>query len=210
MNHPHRLLPWTGEGGRPCYLSTDGAGPLTRYADRIEALQLGLAAKLHRRAREALDSARAVGDEDTHTVRQLTDALGDALRIAECRRKRLDRPEGPLLAAVRATHPHSPDRLALLGLPGTVLSSAPAARQHVRATARAWGVPGDVVDTLETVTGELVANALEHGDSWEVAVTLTVAEDRVTVGVTDEGRDAAAFTFVRAEPGPEQEHGGGC
>ncbi|MFF4604501.1 hypothetical protein ACFY12_17460 [Streptomyces sp. NPDC001339] len=36
-----RRLPWTGEDGRPCYLSTDGDGPLSRLADRIEAAQLG-------------------------------------------------------------------------------------------------------------------------------------------------------------------------
>ncbi|MFD5355920.1 hypothetical protein [Streptomyces sp. NPDC058657] len=102
----------------------------------------------------------------------MTDALGDALRIADCRRRWLDRPEGPLLAAVRTAHPHSPGRVALLGLPGTDLASTPAARRHVRTTARARGVPVDVLDSLETVTGALVANALEHGDSAELAVTL--------------------------------------
>ncbi|CAM5505189.1 hypothetical protein GCM10010329_63590 [Streptomyces spiroverticillatus] len=48
MSHPYRPLPWTGEAGQPCHLSTDGFGPATRHADRIEALQLGLADKLLR------------------------------------------------------------------------------------------------------------------------------------------------------------------
>jgi anti-sigma regulatory factor (Ser/Thr protein kinase) len=66
------------------------------------------------------------------------------------------------------------------------------------------------VDSLETVTGELVANPLEHSDSGEIAVTLSRTAERVlTVGVSDEGRDAEAFESVRSPPGPEQEHGRG-
>jgi hypothetical protein len=42
-----RLLPWSGPGGKPCYLSTDDRdGYVSRLADRIEALQLGAADQL--------------------------------------------------------------------------------------------------------------------------------------------------------------------
>ncbi|CAM5505119.1 hypothetical protein GCM10010329_63580 [Streptomyces spiroverticillatus] len=139
----------------------------------------------------------------------MTDALRDTLHIAECRRLRLDEPQSPLLAAARTAHQNSPDRLTLLALPGTDLASAPAARHHVTTAARAWGAPPGLVDSLETVTGELAANALEHGDSWEVVVALSAAAGLLTVGVTDEGRDADALVSVRTESGPEQEHGRG-
>lgn len=42
-----RLLPWAGPEGKPCYLTGDGSGGyLSRLADNMEAVQLGLAADL--------------------------------------------------------------------------------------------------------------------------------------------------------------------
>ncbi|MFJ7126428.1 hypothetical protein [Streptomyces sp. NPDC098101] len=41
-----RLLPWTGDGGKPCYLLGDGEGYVSRVADNIESVQLGMAADL--------------------------------------------------------------------------------------------------------------------------------------------------------------------
>jgi hypothetical protein len=42
-----RLLPWTGEGGQPAYLTTDGEGSfVSRFADDLEALQLEMAERL--------------------------------------------------------------------------------------------------------------------------------------------------------------------
>ncbi len=40
---PARLLPWTGSEGKPCYLLTDGDGPLSRLADVVEATHLDMA-----------------------------------------------------------------------------------------------------------------------------------------------------------------------
>ncbi|WP_164992213.1 hypothetical protein [Streptomyces sp. L2] len=37
-----RLLPWAGEGGKPCYLIGDGAGYLSRVADGVESVQLAM------------------------------------------------------------------------------------------------------------------------------------------------------------------------
>ncbi|MER6104717.1 hypothetical protein ABT115_20930 [Streptomyces sp. NPDC001832] len=84
-----RLLPWTGEDGRPCYLSTDGTGPLSRLADQIEYVQLGLAGKLLDHVRVVLSDATPETSELRLLTAQLADALRDALLIAESRGDRL-------------------------------------------------------------------------------------------------------------------------
>lgn len=209
---PYRLLPWTEDGRTPCYLSTHGTGPVTRHADHLEELQLALADKLLSHAEDVLDKPDC---ELAPYTRQLTEALRDALRIAECRRERLTTPESPAVEAARATltHAGTPTALTLLTLPGEDLASAPAARHHLTAIARAWGLPPDLVDALETVTGELVANALEHSDSWGITVTLArTGKDSVTVGVTDEGEEDGDDCPTRAiphTPSPDQESGRG-
>ncbi|NDK29407.1 hypothetical protein FSY75_34240 [Streptomyces sp. TR1341] len=74
-----RLLPWSGSDGKPCYLSTDDkAGFMSRLADNIEAVQLGMAAELLNHASETL------GDEDSapEDVRLLADKLTGSLREA--------------------------------------------------------------------------------------------------------------------------------
>jgi anti-sigma regulatory factor (Ser/Thr protein kinase) len=222
---PPRLLPWTGEYGQPCYLSTDGNGPASRIADRIEDVQLGLAGRLLDRARDVLSKAEPWAVPATELVflaGQLTDALRDALLIAESRGARLATSEServplngarampPLVEVVRdalARCPAAPQALGLLSLPGGDLISAGAARRFVRMAARSWRLPPDTADILETITGELAANALEHTDSHSIAVTLSHTADTATVSVTDEGRGAQVF--VPNEPGPEREHGRG-
>lgn len=81
-----RLLPWSGAEGKPCYLSTDDSdGHMSRLADNIEAVQLGMAAELLEQALEVL------GDEDAELealrllVRDLTGSLREALRVATSR-----------------------------------------------------------------------------------------------------------------------------
>ncbi|WP_196217863.1 ATP-binding protein [Streptomyces blattellae] len=81
-----------------------------------------------------------------------------------------------------------PRRLAQLALPGRDRASARAARRHVRDTARGWGLPPAAVDDLETIAGELVANAVEHSDSRTITVTFSVTAWTAVVGVTDEGQ----------------------
>lgn len=78
-----RLLPWSGPEGKPCYLSTDDSeGHMSRLANNIEAVQLGMAAELLEQAMEVL------GDEDAELealrllVTDLTGALREALRVA--------------------------------------------------------------------------------------------------------------------------------
>ncbi|MEU2529329.1 hypothetical protein ACFWI0_21595 [[Kitasatospora] papulosa] len=85
-----RLLPWSGPGDKPCYLSTDDVGGhMSRLADTIEAVQLGMAAELLEMAAVTLD------DEDTDPIelrrlgRALTGAVKDVLRIAVSRGHRV-------------------------------------------------------------------------------------------------------------------------
>lgn len=209
-----RLLPWTGGDGRRCFLVSDGDGPVSRIADRVEATQLGLADRLLGRAREAIAEPGLPVGELGSLAAQLTEALQDALLIAECRGARLDAglrtPD--LLCEGLEVLPHvvGARGFALLTLPGRDRASARTARRRVRDTARAWGLLPGTVDDLETITGELVANALEHSDSQTVTVTCALTAGPVTISVTDEG---TGYTRVAAapatRPGPEQEHGRG-
>ncbi|MET8023328.1 hypothetical protein AB0D78_08280 [Streptomyces avermitilis] len=81
-----RLLPWSGPGGKPCYLSTDDRdGYMSRLADNIEAVQLGTANELLKQAAETLGDEQA-GPEDVRLLaKDLTGALRDVLRVATSR-----------------------------------------------------------------------------------------------------------------------------
>ena len=85
-----RLLPWTGQEDKPCYLITDEhGGPVSRLADTTESVQLGMGAELLAHARELLpDTPRG---ELRFLAERLTEALQDALRVAESRGQRLNR-----------------------------------------------------------------------------------------------------------------------
>ncbi|MGW0884499.1 ATP-binding protein [Streptomyces sp. NPDC002671] len=219
-----RLLPWTGAHGQPSLLLTDGDGTASKLADRIENVQLGLADRLLGRTRQALSECSPDAGDIAGLAAQLVDALADTLLIAKSRGARLggtgrtlagDVPAVPLpvevvngvvadgLAAPRAYGVHS--------FPGDDLASAPAARRHVRDTARSWGLPPGVTDDLETIAGELVANALEHSDSLTITVTCALTARSVTISVTDEGNGSAPVPHVMPArlSGPDQEEGRG-
>lgn len=100
-----RLLPWTGSLGQRCYVIEDGTGhgTLSRIADRVEAVQLGLAGQLHERAWEVLATPTAPTTKIRHLAEQLAQALGDTLLIAESRGARLPHPTGPPPAPAAAT-----------------------------------------------------------------------------------------------------------
>ncbi|MEU1211107.1 hypothetical protein ABZ424_01280 [Streptomyces sp. NPDC005790] len=81
-----RLLPWSGPGDKPCYLSTDNPdGYMSRLADSIEAIQLGTACALLEEASEALNNEDTSHDEMRCLVRELTGALRDIFRVATSR-----------------------------------------------------------------------------------------------------------------------------
>jgi anti-sigma regulatory factor (Ser/Thr protein kinase) len=231
-----RLLPWTGAHGQPCLLLTEGDGSASRLADRIESVQLGLADRLLGRTRDLL-AVGGMGDGELGVLAdQLAEALSDTLRIAASRGTRLGgrqpvpaggatdgtgtvggATDGPpsamdVLHHVWGCRPAGLRAYSLLALPGRDLASARAARHHVRDTARSWGLPRSASDDLESITAELVANALEHSDSHTITVTCARTADRIVIGVTDEGggwRPYADRPGPPRTPGPECEHGRG-
>ncbi|MFB6818936.1 hypothetical protein ACFCV8_30800 [Streptomyces sp. NPDC056347] len=86
-----RLLPWVGEGGVPCYLSTDDPDSrLSRLADDVEASLLESAAYVLDEAR-ALLAESVVGERELRFAGvRLAESLRDTLRIANSRGERLE------------------------------------------------------------------------------------------------------------------------
>lgn len=81
-----RLLPWSGPDGKPCYLSTDdNDGYMSRLADNIEALQLGMATDLLERAAGVLGDQDAGRDDLRLMLTEVTRALRDVVRVAASR-----------------------------------------------------------------------------------------------------------------------------
>ncbi|WP_370466542.1 hypothetical protein [Streptacidiphilus sp. PB12-B1b] len=85
MDHPD---------GHPCYLSTDGRGYLATLADGIEEVQLTMGQELLDHARSVLvPGARALTDVEYRWLAcRLTEALTDALRVADSRGQRIPDP----------------------------------------------------------------------------------------------------------------------
>ncbi|MEU1804908.1 hypothetical protein [Streptomyces sp. NPDC019937] len=85
-----RLLPWTTTDGKPCYLAPgDADSRMNRRADEVEALHLRMGTELLAHARALLGDRRAHAGELRYLAHRLTEALRDALRIAESRGDRL-------------------------------------------------------------------------------------------------------------------------
>ncbi|MCT9139696.1 hypothetical protein [Streptomyces violarus] len=89
-----RLLPWSGAEGKHCYLITDHhSGPVSRLADATESTQLHMGNQLVDHALALLPDTQP-GDL-RYLAERLTEALRDALRIAESRGRRLSHPNKP-------------------------------------------------------------------------------------------------------------------
>ncbi|MET9758130.1 hypothetical protein ABZ016_03595 [Streptomyces sp. NPDC006372] len=84
-----RLLPWSSPEGKPCYLVGDGTGYVSRLADDIEDLQLGMAAELLGHSAELLAVRRVTSAELHYLALRLTESLRDVVRVAESRGRRL-------------------------------------------------------------------------------------------------------------------------
>ncbi|EFL32269.1 conserved hypothetical protein [Streptomyces viridochromogenes DSM 40736] len=89
MTDGGRLLPWAGPEGKPCYLVGDGTGYVSRLADDIEDLQLGMAGDLLGHAAELLAERRVTSAELRYLALRLTESLRDVTRVAESRGARL-------------------------------------------------------------------------------------------------------------------------
>ncbi|WP_406353879.1 hypothetical protein OHB56_15455 [Streptomyces sp. NBC_01635] len=89
-SHELRLLPWTGPDGKPCFLSTDDSDSyLSRLADNLESVQLGMATTLLDQALDMLADTDTEPDDLRLLAKDLTGALRDTLRVATSRGHRL-------------------------------------------------------------------------------------------------------------------------
>jgi len=88
-----RLLPWSSPEGKPCYLMGAGVGYVSRVADEIERVQLGMAGDLLGHAATLLAEPRATSGELHYLAGRLSESLVDIKRIAESRGARLARAE---------------------------------------------------------------------------------------------------------------------
>ncbi|WP_326594643.1 hypothetical protein [Streptomyces brevispora] len=84
-----RLLPWTGSEGKPCYVFGDGTGYVSRMADGIEGVQLGMADDLLGHAADLLADRKVTGAELHFLASRLTESLRDVKRVAVSRGSRL-------------------------------------------------------------------------------------------------------------------------
>ncbi|MEV0451264.1 hypothetical protein [Streptomyces sp. NPDC050600] len=87
-----RLLPWSSPEGKPCYLIGDGTGYLSRVADNIESVQLGMAADLLGHAADIVDDRQVTPEQLRFVVARMAEALRDVHRIARSRGARLPVP----------------------------------------------------------------------------------------------------------------------
>ncbi|MFC9240950.1 hypothetical protein ACFTZK_31500 [Streptomyces decoyicus] len=86
---PVRLLPWSGPDGKPCYLVGESGGYVSRVADEIEGVQLGMADDILGHAEEMLGGRQVTSRELRFLARGLADALREVRRVAESRGARL-------------------------------------------------------------------------------------------------------------------------
>lgn len=84
-----RLLPWAGAGGKPCYVVGDGTGYVSRLADDVESVQLGMAGELLGHATDMLADRRVTAGQLRFLLARMTESLTDVHRIAESRGARL-------------------------------------------------------------------------------------------------------------------------
>ncbi|PWJ06913.1 hypothetical protein DKG34_13140 [Streptomyces sp. NWU49] len=80
-----RLLPWTGPGGEPRHLVTDGTGHLSRRADAVEQVRLAVADDLLGRTADLPADRRATADQLRFLLARMPESLTDVRRIAESR-----------------------------------------------------------------------------------------------------------------------------
>ncbi|RNL71202.1 hypothetical protein [Streptomyces sp. I6] len=93
-----RLLPWTGAEGKPCYLIGDGLGYVSRLADNVESVQLGMATALLDHTDDLLSDRSATPEQLRYVIARLAESLCDVHRIARSRGARHTAPG-------RADHP---------------------------------------------------------------------------------------------------------
>ncbi|MFG2503339.1 hypothetical protein ACGFSB_34665 [Streptomyces sp. NPDC048441] len=89
MTNQTRLLPWSTLEGNPCVLVGPGTGFMSRMADNIESVQLGMAGDLLGHAADTITDPKATPEELRFVAARLTESLREVHRIAESRGDRL-------------------------------------------------------------------------------------------------------------------------
>ncbi|MBQ1122281.1 hypothetical protein [Streptomyces sp. B15] len=86
-----RLLPWTTEFGKPCYLSGDLDSTVSCYADELEEAQLADGDRALKRFLFVYgdDEKARADDETTRAATETAAALSNVLRVADSRGARL-------------------------------------------------------------------------------------------------------------------------
>ncbi|MEU0861259.1 hypothetical protein ABZ352_38780 [Streptomyces griseofuscus] len=75
MAETARLLPWSTLDGNPCFLRGDGTGYLSRVADSIESVQLGMAGELLGHAADMLADDKATPDQLRFALARMSESL---------------------------------------------------------------------------------------------------------------------------------------
>ncbi|MEV8319480.1 hypothetical protein AB0Q95_35515 [Streptomyces sp. NPDC059900] len=84
-----RVLPWSTLEGKPCVLVGPGTGFVSRLADNMESVQLGMAGDLLGHAAPVIADSNATPEELRFVAARLTESLREVQRIAESRGDRL-------------------------------------------------------------------------------------------------------------------------
>ncbi|MGW0628039.1 hypothetical protein [Streptomyces sp. NPDC002758] len=96
-----RRLPFNGPEGKPAYIPDNNPdGPLSRFADAVEAQQLAVGETVLELVRPMLDAANLTAEEALYMLRRMAECLSDALDVAESRGQRLGLPDEPLSGTV--------------------------------------------------------------------------------------------------------------
>ncbi|MFG2650185.1 hypothetical protein [Streptomyces sp. NPDC048436] len=95
MRNQTRVLPWTTPEGNPCVLVGPGTGFMSRMADNIESVQLGMAGDLLGHAADTISDPNSTPEELRFVAARLTESLREVHRIAESRGDRLSSLDDP-------------------------------------------------------------------------------------------------------------------
>jgi hypothetical protein len=104
-----RLLPWAGAGGKRCYVVGDGEGYVSRLADNIESVQLGMAGELLDHAADMLADSRATAPQLRFLLARMSESLTDVHRIAVSRGERLSGPDAEAVGDAEPSGSARPD-----------------------------------------------------------------------------------------------------
>ncbi|CAL9507292.1 hypothetical protein SUDANB1_03556 [Streptomyces sp. enrichment culture] len=158
---PARLLPWASLEGKPCYLLTDGSGRLSRAADAIEKVQLGMADALLDHAADMIEDQRVTTGQLRFVLARMSEALTDVRRIAESRGARLLATQTPRPARTAAVDCAVPTESP--SLPRRRFTSMGSSAGTRRSQHGAMPQPGDISRAFRTAYGVAAQHSWGRG-----------------------------------------------